>query len=60
VNITQVIKLLVIIWIRILATDGCVAREYMFVCNLWTKLKAVLSIVSSLFTTCRKLVSFPS
>jgi hypothetical protein len=30
-NMTQVIKLLVIIRIRIVATDGCVAREYMFI-----------------------------
>jgi hypothetical protein len=31
-NITQVIKLSGIIWIRILAADGCVAREYIVAC----------------------------
>jgi hypothetical protein len=30
-NITQVIKILVIIWIRILATDGCIANEYIYI-----------------------------
>jgi hypothetical protein len=30
-NITQVIKVVGQIWIRILAADGCVAREYVFI-----------------------------
>jgi hypothetical protein len=30
-NTIQVIKLLVIIWIRIVVTDGCVAEEYRFI-----------------------------
>jgi hypothetical protein len=30
-DITQVIKILVIIRIRILATDSCVASEYIFI-----------------------------
>jgi hypothetical protein len=31
VNITPVIKILVLIPIHILATDGCVASEYIFI-----------------------------
>jgi hypothetical protein len=34
-NIIQVIKLLAKIWIRILATDGCVARDCMFIYYLY-------------------------
>jgi hypothetical protein len=30
-DITEVIKIVGQIWIRILAADGCIAREYMFI-----------------------------